>query len=277
MHKGKPARARRASTVTCSIFRTLIFTAALASPCAASADGRSIFVAHSVQATGEARAAYVAVSQADRLLGVSSAVTIPGSKAGELFVVGRVLAQHADSGTLSMLATVELQDGSVASSAWEVDASSKPDLSMLSVNELRARVAAARSVSERTGGAVTRSPAMSELLKFERVLGGDTLPADAEAHRQRLADLREITKQRLAALSSQPAPAAFRKRQKDLAEQLNAITLALKAEEARRRESGMAVSPELQEKLDLIESTKDEHIDLLRKELMELRRERGAE
>jgi hypothetical protein len=49
--------------VTCSIFRTLILTAVLASPCAASADGRSIFVAHSVHATGEARAAYVAVSQ----------------------------------------------------------------------------------------------------------------------------------------------------------------------------------------------------------------------
>ena len=109
------------------------------------------------------------------------------------------------------------------------------------------------------------------------MLGGDILPADAEAHRQRLAELREIAKQRLAALSSQQAPPAFKKRQKDLAEQLNAITLALKAEEARQREGGAPVSPELQEKLDLIESTKDEHIDLLRKELLELRRVRGAQ
>jgi len=261
--------------VTCSIFRALILVAVLASPSAASADSRPIFVAHAVQAAGEARAAYVAVSQADRLLGVSSAAVLPGPKSGELFVVGRVLAERVDAAPMSMLATVELQDGTVASTAWEVGASQQPDLSQLGTDELRARAEAARIASGRASSPSARSPAMSELLKFERVLGGDTLPADAEAHRQRLAELRQIAQQRLALLSSQPPPPAFKKRQKDLAEQLNAITLALKAEEARRREGGMAVSPELQEKLDLIESTKDEHIDLLRKELLELRRERG--
>jgi len=206
---------------------------------------------------------------------VSSAVVLPGLKTGELFVVGRVIAQRIDATPLSMLATVEGQNDSVASSAWEVEVNNTSEAYMLSLEQLRARVGAAHASRQRADAVATHRPAQSELLKFEHIIGGDSLPADAEAHRQRLAELRQIAQQRLALLSSQPAPPAFKKRQKDLAEQLNAITLALKAEEARRREGGTVVSPELQEKLDLIESTKDEHIDLLRKALLELRRERG--
>lgn len=256
--------------------RALLFAALFAAPLQTFAQSRPIFVANSVQAAGEVRAAYVAAMQGQRLLGVASALPLPGAKPGELLVVGRVLADNIDASPLSLLATVELQDGSVASTAWESGSDSMQEISMLGVEELRARLAATRAAQELRPDAGKQNAALSDLLKFERVIGGESLPADVEAHRQRLTELREIIRQRMATLSKQPLPPSFQKRQKDLAEQLNAITLAVKAEEARRREGAVGVLPDLQAKIDLIESTKDEHIDLLRKELLQVRKERGV-
>lgn len=257
-------------------------TFVLASLCAAtvggltaSAEEHAFTVAQPLTASGELSAAYVLAVQGERVLSLAPALTLPGAQPGEVLVAGRLSADKIGADPVTVLATVEMKDGAVASSVQSLSR----DTAFLDANALRARAAALRAAQGQSQRSASEKLAQvnaeaGELLKLERAIGSEDLPADPEGHRRRLVELRQLVKQRMEAIKSQPPPPAFKKRESELSAQLNALTIALRAEEARRREGGGAVSPELQAKLDLIKSTKNEHIDLLRKELLELRKER---
>lgn len=243
------------------------------------AEERSYTVAQAVSASGEPSSAFIVAAQGNQVLAVAPALALPGLKPGEILVVGQFRTEGALDAPVSVVATVELKDGSVASSTAPLSKETAP----LGAEAIRAKAAALRGVSATPQGGASGKLAQvnaeaDELLKLERAIGGDEAPADPEGHRRRLVELRQLVKQWMSALGSQPVPPAFKKRQSELSAQLNTLTLALRTDEARRRDAvdGVPLPTGIQEQLDLIESTKDERIDVLRKELLQLRKEREA-
>lgn len=232
-------------------------------------------VAQSVLATGEPSVAYVLAVQGGRVIGLAPALALLGVQPGEMLVTGRVSSDKVGPGSVTVLATVVMKDGAVASSVRTL----ARDTAILDANALRSRAAARRAAQSQpqqsaSGKLAQVNAEAGELLKLERAIGGENPAADSDGNRRRLLELRQLVKQRKESIKTQSTPVAFKKRESELSAQLNALTTALRDEEARHRDGSRTVSPELQAKLDLIESTKNEHIDLLRKELLELRRER---
>ena len=252
----------------------------------AHAQAGKVTVAQPVSGAGEVESAYLAFSQGSRMLGVVPGLAAPGDTPGQILIVGSLDASGVSSDeTLSVLAVAAMKDGSVLSSTRALPPLAPGAEPLLDASALRAQAAKLRAEREarsnRPGVTLQQvNEQASELLKFERVIGGDELPRDIEAHRRRLQELKALLRERMEAIKTQPVPIAFKKRESEISEQLNALTLAIKAEEARRRESGsveVPVSPELRAKLELIEATRGEQIDLLRKELAQLRKERESQ
>jgi hypothetical protein len=83
-----------------------------------------------------------------------------------------------------------------------------------------------------------------------------------------------LAQERQRELSNRETPPNYAKREAELSAQLNVLATKLKtSEDSEDFDSG---SKELEEKQALIQSTKYEHLDILKDELAELRRQREA-
>ena len=83
--------------------------------------------------------------------------------------------------------------------------------------------------------------------------------------------------ERILHMKSRRAPLNAQKREADLTQQLGELSKALTATETSAIKKISTATSDLQQKLKLIEETRDEHIDLLEQELSQLKRNRVAE
>ena len=264
---------------------SIVCAAALAAgPQAACADTVSVTVAQPVAKVADARRAHILVTSGPRPIGVSPAVVSPTEDQQQALVVASMPGIERSMGALAVLAVVEGSDGAVQSSWRTLESLDSEPVFRMDRDALQQRISEQRGALRRVSDSAEReekslkkiSEQAQEFLKFESVIGGQDSGLNTAAESARISELQALAKQRLEAIRQQPPPPAFKKRETELVEQLNSMSTALHARDQALREGLIGASPELQQKLGLIKATQGEHIDLLRRELAELRREREA-
>lgn len=248
------------------------------------AETLSLTVAQPVPKVSDTRRAHIAVTSGMRPIAAVPALVLPTEDPQRVLAVGSVPGIEGLSSPVQILAVIEGSDGSLQSSSRAIESPESEPVFRMGQEAIQQRIREQRLTLRRVSDSAEReeknlrkvSEQADELLKFERVLGGDDPARDDAAGMARLAELQALAQQRLELMRQQPSPPAFKKRETELVEQLNAMSTALHARDQALREGLIGVSPELQQKLDLIKATQGEHIDLLRRELAELRREREA-
>jgi hypothetical protein len=212
---------------------------------------------------------------------VVTATWIAPHEGEEFSCVGRV-ALPAVAERLKVLSVIEGTRGEVRSAYREFAADELPPTLYLSLPELRARFVERRGVFRRL-----RSELESQLERM-RVLQGDADAiamvsrivsaedelADVKVKLRRVALAQEGVDRRVAQMKARPQPLTAQKREAELVSQLGELSEALSAAEtqALRRLSGAKGA--LQEKLALIEETRDEHIAILEEDLARLQKGR---
>lgn len=250
----------------------------------ASAETMSLTVAQPIPKVPSAQRAHIIVTSGMRPIASVPAIVAPTEDSQRMLVVGAVPGIERTLAPVEILAVVEGSDGSLQSSWRMLESLESEPAFRMEQEALQQRIREQRLTMRRVSDSAEReekdlrkvSEQADELLKFERVIGGQEPVGDAAAELARLTELQALAQQRLELIRQQPSPAAFKKRETELVEQLNSMATALHARDQALREGLIGVSPELQQKLDLIRTTQGEHIDLLRRELAELRREREA-
>lgn len=250
----------------------------------ASAETVSLTVAQPIPKVPSAQRAHIIVTSGMRPIASVPAIVAPTEDSQRMLVVGAVPGIERTLAPVEILAVVEGSDGSLQSSWRMLESLESEPAFRMEQEALQQRIREQRLTMRRVSDSAEReekdlrkvSEQADELLKFERVIGGQEPVGDAAAELARLTELQALAQQRLELIRQQPSPAAFKKRETELVEQLNSMATALHARDQALREGLIGVSPELQQKLDLIRTTQGEHIDLLRRELAELRREREA-
>jgi hypothetical protein len=86
----------------------------------------------------------------------------------------------------------------------------------------------------------------------------------------------KLAQERLSAVKSGNLPPNYKRREAELSAYLNVLSTELKIAQDGGGDLLSDASKEMLEKRDLIEATKDEHIDLLQEELTQIRKQREA-
>jgi len=231
----------------------------------------------------EPKRARILMTLGAKVLGVVPGALVPSGSNGGALAVGRLPGVDTAVGPLSQLVLIEGEGDAAASAGRQISSFDSEPIARMDTAALRARVNEqrialfrAREAGKQGSGELAKLNAeVDELHRLETAIGGGEPPADVEAHRQRLRELEALVAAQQQAIKSLPQPPAFKQREKELTVQLNEEAAALRLAQPLEGGAEPAISPELQQKLDLIEQARGEHIDLLRRELAALRRQRG--
>ncbi len=225
--------------------------------------------------------AYVAVSQRGEVVSIAPAVVVEHEKEKSVEVVGQVFLS-GDSHDSTALFVVIGKNGSVGSVvgdrafvAGNAGVASSRDALRVQLQEksveLRQKEAQVREQKQSLKRLQEDTDAIG---KVESLAAAEDALENLKGDVARLTEAFTLVQSRLAGLRELSPPATARRREAELAAELQAISVALKSTEADSLKRVSHASQELTSNLALIESTKNEHIDLLQNELRSLIRER---
>lgn len=227
--------------------------------------------------------AYVAISQLGDVVSIAPAVVVENEKKKMVEVVGQVFMPGDGADCIALFFVVG-KNGTVGSTIAALSLTGDVKVAALSRDALRAQLQE-RSVElrQKEGQVREQKQSLKRLQEDADTIGKvETLAAAEDALENlkndiaRLSQALEIIQSRSTALRDLPTPPMARRREAELAAELHAISVALKSTEADSLKRVSHASRELTSKLELIETTKNEHIDLLQNELRSLIREREA-
>lgn len=223
--------------------------------------------------------ATVTVSQGSRVVAVVPAAIVMQEGSPSVTVVGRATLP-IEAGPYKLLFTVYSKTGEIGAATREIaDARLEPAV-LLDVSDLKRRLSEQKTElrkwddkSAEQRGRLQRIQAQADTAKsVGRIIDADDELRIAKEENARLTASLALAQERQLALKSRESPPNFKKREAELTTYLNLLSTELKtAEQEGAFEGG---SKELQRKRDLIEATRYEHIDLLKEELVRLRRQR---
>jgi len=223
--------------------------------------------------------ATVVVSQGSQVIAVVPAAVMMQEGSPSVMVIGRATLP-IEGGPYTALFTVYSKSGDIGSTTREIrDARLEPAV-LLEVSELKRRLAEQKAELRKwdvhATGQKTKLKKVQEqadtLVSVGRIVDADDELRAARDESHRLSASIALAQERQLALKSREVPPNYKKREAELSAQLNIMA-------TERKVSGdddalVAGSKEIQEKQALIESTKYEHIDLLKDELADLHRKR---
>jgi len=247
----------------------------------ASAAPAPVTLVHNVEMSAIPDRATVAVSQGQNVVAVLPGAIVVREGSPVVTVVGRATLP-IEGGPYQLLFTVYARTGEIASATREIkDVRLEPAV-LLEVSELKRRLGEQKAELRKWDDKSTEQRSRLKKVQAQadtaqsvgRIIDADDELRAAKDENARLAASIALAQERQVALKSRELPPNFKKREAELSTHLNLLSTELKtAEEEGAFEGG---SKELQQKRDLIESTKYEHIDLLKDELVRLRRERES-
>ena len=242
---------------------------------------RFITLSERVPVSGDVQAVYLVVAGEKELLHSGAASWVQAAEGNEISCIGR-FSLPSEEDRLGVLFVVLGTQGEVRSVYRSVKTSELTPTAYLTATELRERLVERRSLLRQLDSEVR--------LQEERI---DTLQEDADAIANvarivNVEDELDEVKRKIHAIDrasssiqrrklqmqQRPAPLNAQTREAELVKQLAELSTALSATETSALKRVSSASGELQQKLQLIEDTRDEHITLLEEELLELQRRR---
>lgn len=232
--------------------------------------------------------ATLVVARSGEIVTVGPAAVIMQEGTGELIVVGRPTLA-IESGPYTALFTVYAKSGEIASAVREIKDVRLEAAVLLDVSELKRRLSEQKSELRKWD--VKGTEQRSKLKKVQEQANtlnsvGRIIDLDAELQvvqdeGERLAASLAVAQDRQRALKSRDNPANFKRREAELSAFLNALSTEIKAAAAPISSTGSdergSDDPAEKErkKHDLIDATKNEHVDLLKEELARLKQQRA--
>lgn len=256
-----------------------LILAAVLSTSVAYAETLPVTIVTSIEISGKSTGAFLIVSDEEKIVFSAPAEVVEGGQVGSVGVVGRAMLP-LDGGPYTALFMAFGDQGEVVSSTRVISDVRTEQAVLLDSSELQRRLGEQRSELKKLylqikqqRGLLNQAREEGESLKKvgQMIAGGDELVLARDEVRGVEASL-EAARLRQEALKGREVPLNFKKREAELAAQLN--TLSTEVKELELNPSFAGASKEYQEKRDLIEATKYEHIDLLKDELAQLRRKR---
>ncbi len=259
----------------CRVASLVILLSALS----ASAEVLPVTIVSSVGVSAKPIRALVVVSEKGHVVGVGPAEVVEEEGVSSVTAVGEVTLR-LDGGPYTALFMVFGERGEVFSSTRNImDLRTEPAV-LLDSGELKRRLGEQRGELKKwdlklNEQRVRLNKAREEsetLRKVDQMIdGGNDIQASRNEESGIEASL-AVARMRQDALKGRATPPNFKKREAELVMHLN--TLATELKELEHDSSLGGASREYQEKRDLIEATKYEHMDLLKDELTQLRRKR---
>jgi hypothetical protein len=227
--------------------------------------------------------AYVAVAQLGDVVSIAPAIVVENEIKKLVEVVGQVFLP-GDVADCAALFFVIGKNGTVRSMVADLSLTGEVRAAALSRDALRVQLQE-KSVELRQKEGQVREQKQSlkrlqedtdAIGKVETLAAAEDTLENLKSDVARLSESLEVIQTRITALRELPPPAMARRREAELVAELKAISVALKTTEADSLKRVSHASRELTSKLELIEATKNEHIDLLQNELRSLIRERES-
>jgi hypothetical protein len=245
-----------------------------------SAETKTITIAESLKVAGAPDHAHVAMQRVDGSVAVFPAVivSIPGKE--DVAIVARISADTENPPTKAIISLFG-QTGELASHTRDMrDIMEYPELTF-DTTELQARVRERREsikewegkVSEQSANLVRLREDADLITNVGRIVSKEDEVEVMRRDSERLRSALVTAQQRVAALQQKVFIPNEQGRFAQLTSELSTLASAVKKSEEQAEQRFSSASSELQEKLALIESTKNDRIDLLKKELEELRKE----
>lgn len=267
--------------MVCSKMLLVALALVVGTASSAAAQIRLVTISQTVRVVGEPASASLVVSGNRGIVAVSAALVVSTPVEEEVLVVGRLTVPLADD-RLSSLAVVVSKTGEATSSVREIPSIDAEPVLLLDKSAIEARLREQRTSLEKWEVQLRAQETTLNRLQDDAdavanvgkiVDTEDELDA-VKADAQRLEASLGLATKHLEALKTQPIPPNFKRREAELSEQLNDLSTALKTTEASALQRVAAASAELKQKLASIEATKDLQIDVVKAELVRVRRER---
>ena len=225
--------------------------------------------------------ATVVVSQEAGVVAVVPAAIVVQEGSPSVMVVGRATLP-IEGGPYTALFTVYSKTGDISSATREIKDLRLEPAVLLEVSELKRRLLEQKSELRKWDVQATDQKTKLKkvqeqadtLASVSRIVDTDDELRAAKDENYRLTASIALAQERQFALKSREVPPNYKKREAELSVQLNVLATKLKVSED--QDDLASGSKELQEKQALIDSTKYEHIDLLKDELANLKRKREA-
>ena len=261
------------------LLMAVFITGLSAIPC--KADVRTLSLLQSITIADQPDRAVMVVTSKGQVVGVVSGIIIRTAKEQESLVAGR-LAVDRSIESLTVLTAVIGRKGEVSSATQVLaDLAESPYLS-LSTSELERDVVMRRKElsdlelqRERQAANLERLQTDADVIaNVGRIVDAEDELGAVQSDAGRLKAALLAARERLASLRSLPPPTNYERREAEISGFLNEFSKASQGVHGDVLQRMASAESEMQKKVALIESTKNEHIDLLQKELASVRRER---
>jgi hypothetical protein len=251
----------------------------IAAPC--QAEFRTLSLLQPITIADEPDRAVMVVSSRGQTLGVVTGIIIRTAKEQDSFVVGRLTVDRSVE-SVSVLTAVVGRKGEVQSAVQVLADLEESPSAFLSTSELERDVVIRRKELSDLQVQRERQAANLERLQTDadvianvgRIVDAEDELGAVKSDAGRLKASLLAARERLASLRSLPAPTNYERREAGIAGYLNDFSKASHGAHGDVLQRLASAEDEMQRKVALIESTKNEHVDLLQKELASLRRER---
>jgi hypothetical protein len=208
---------------------------------------------------------------------IVDATWIAPHEGDEFACIGRVTLPDVAQ-RLQVVSIIVGTRGEVRSAYREFAAEEIPPTAQLSLAELRNRFVERRGVFRKlqneTQGLDERLRTLQRdadnIAMVSRIVSAEEHVSDVHARLARLAAAQQSIDHRAAQIKTRPQPLNAQKREAELVGQLGQLSQALSAAETQALTRLKGAKGALQEKLELIEQTRDQHITLLEEDLARL-------
>ena len=256
---------------------SIFIGAALVVGTADAQDVRKVTIAEKVAFSGEVeQVVMVATRGADGPPQTVAATWLPSKDDDhEVVCVGRLPEAPRMGERLSALVMVLGTNGEVKSSFKEINGDEISPSTLLSSVELRDRLVERRGILRQLQGEASTQESRLRSLQQDadniamvsKIVDAEDELVEIKARLKRVSIAQSDLDRRVNQMRARPLPLNAKKREAELVEQLSELSTALSATENQAIKKISGAKGALEDKLRLIEETKDEHIALLEDEL----------
>lgn len=247
------------------------------------AQGSALTIVREAPFSAQVAKAFILSYAPGEAVSVLPAVSLSSATPDKILLVGRVPFTRDTHNLIFLLGGVA-KTGEVTSAIHTLSSGAEDPVTQLDTVQLRKAVEERRTMltswdkqaREQTANLERLQEGADVIANVGRIIDAEDELGAIKGDVERLSSSLKLANERIKSLSDASVPLNFTRREAELTSELNTMSTAVKTTEATALQKVSAASADLQQKLALIEATKNEHIDLLERELASLRRERIA-